>query len=135
LNVAGIGVKAGGGLARLGIVTDSRLIGKHFGARSVARPPVKVATRHGTGVPVLRVDAGAMRTAGLRAGDILTSVAGRPVSRSEDVAAGVKAARYGTASAVHFRRQGAAGSVMAKFGRRKSGELVRLGVVTRPESL
>lgn len=122
-----VGRKTGGKLQRLGIVTDRALVGSHFGARSAVRP---TPAAPGTGVAVLKVNAGPLRGK-LQAGDIVTGINGRAVSRSEDMAAAVKAARFGRPSTVSYLRQGARRTATAKFGRRLSGELVRLGVITR----
>lgn len=122
-----VGRKTNGKLQRLGIVTDAALVGSHFGARSAVSP---AAPAPGTGVALLRVNAGPLKGK-LQPGDIVTGINGRGVSKSEDMAAAVKAARFANASSVSYIRQGARRTATAKFGRRTNGDLVRLGVDTR----
>lgn len=135
-----VGRNNGGKLTRLGIVTDAALVGKHFGMNSVAAPQPKKAKKvvgAGTGVPVLRVKNGSVLTGVLRAGDILLSINGKALSRSEDVSAAVRGASTTYGSTVAFRRQGKRIERTAFFGKRPAyqGGVTRLGVITRPEYL
>jgi len=130
----GVGRTANGKTKRLGIVTDPKLVGSFF-KRGVAPKAQPAAAGDGLGVPVLRVDLGSPLATLVRAGDVLLSINGRALSKSEDVAAAVKATAAEALSSVAFRRQGVRRTGSARFGRRADGTVKRLGIVTRPEAL
>lgn len=134
--VSGAGIDANGKLARLGVVTEQRLVGKFFKGKGVApaaAAPAKVGD--GAGVPVLRVNNDSPLLGLLQAGDLLLSINGRALNKSEDVASALKQASFEARSSIAYRRQGVRRTCSANFGRTAGGKLRRLGVITRAEAL